>query len=689
MHKMPILAAILLLAAGPALADEGMWTFDNFPRQAVRERYGIDVRQDWLDRVRQATVRLEGGCTGSVVSPAGLVLTNHHCVRQCLQELSGPARDLQDAGFLARDRAAEERCAAVQASILERIEEVTPAVRAAVGDGAGPAANERRKAALTRLVEACEADWRRRGDPHACEAVTLYGGGQYFLYHYRRYTDLRLVFAPEGEAAFFGGDIDNFHFPRWDLDFALLRLYVDGQPARTPDFLRWRRAGAAAGEAVFVAGHPGSTQRLQTVAQLQFEREFVLGHWLLRAAELRGRYLQFAAEGAEHARIIEGPLFPLENALKVRRNQMATLLDHGFMAAREKEERALRAAVAAQARLKPGAVAWADIEAALASYRGFYDRHVFLERGAALQGDLASAARLLVRAAAERAKPDEARQRQFTEAALPLLRQELLAPQPVYPELEILRLTFSLEKLVEYLGVDDPAVRLALGREAPRTLATRLVRETRLGDPAFRAQLWEGGQAAVEQSRDPLLALALRLEPEAQAVRRRYEDQVEAPLHAAEERLAAARFAVRGTATYPDATFTLRLSYGAVQGWREGGREIAPFTTLDGLYARATGQPPFRLPARWLQARDRLNLDTPFNFVTTNDIVGGNSGSPVIDARGRLVGLAFDGNIHSIGGDYGYDAALNRAVAVHPAAMVLALGEVYGAQALLRELAIE
>jgi len=689
MHKMPILAAILLLAAAPALADEGMWTFDNFPRQAVRERYGIDVRQDWLDRVRQATVRLEGGCTGSVVSPAGLVLTNHHCVRQCLQELSGPARDLQDAGFLARDRAAEERCAAVQASILERIEEVTPAVRAAVGDGAGPAANERRKAALTRLVEACEADWRRRGDPHACEAVTLYGGGQYFLYHYRRYTDLRLVFAPEGEVAFFGGDIDNFQFPRWNLDFALLRLYVDGQPARTPDFLRWRRAGAAAGEAVFVAGHPGSTQRLQTVAQLQFEREFVLGHWLLRAAELRGRYLQFAAEGAEHARIIEGPLFPLENALKVRRNQMATLLDHDFMAAREKEERALRAAVAAQARLKPGAVAWADIEVALASYRGFYDRHVFLERGAALQGDLAAAARLLVRAAAERAKPDEARQRQFTEAALPLLRQELLAPQPVYPELEILRLTFSLEKLVEYLGVDDPAVRLALGREAPRTLATRLVRETRLGDPAFRAQLWEGGQAAVEQSRDPLLALALRLEPEAQAVRRRYEDQVEAPLHAAEERLAAARFAVRGTATYPDATFTLRLSYGAVQGWREGGREIAPFTTLDGLYARATGQPPFRLPARWLQARDRLNLDTPFDFVTTNDIVGGNSGSPVIDARGRLVGLAFDGNIHSIGGDYGYDAALNRAVAVHPAAMVLALGEVYGAQALLRELAIE
>ncbi|MCC7488660.1 MAG: S46 family peptidase [Gammaproteobacteria bacterium] len=684
-------AALASVAAAPrpAQADEGMWTFDQFPRDAVRSRYGVNIDQDWLDRVRRATVRIEGGCTGSVVSPSGLVLTNEHCVRDCLQRLSGPARDVAGAGFLAADRAGEERCAAEQASILERIENITAAVQAAVGDGAGPAANERRKATLTRLEQACEDDWRHRGDPHSCEAVTLYGGGQYFLYHYRRYADVRLVLAPEADIAFFGGDLDNFRFPRWDLDFALLRLYVDGRPAQTPDFLRWRRAGAAPGEAVFVAGHPGSTQRLQTVAQLRFEREYELGHWLLRAAELRGRYLQFASGGAEPARIAEAPLFSLENALKVRRNQMATLLDHRFMSAREKDEQALRTAVAADPRLRAASGAWADIDRALAGYAAFYDRYLFLERGAALQGELASAARLLVRAAIEREKPNEQRRREFSETALPQLRQELLAPQPVYPAFETLRLGYSLEKLVEYLGVDDPAVRLALGREAPRNLAARLVRDTRLADPAFREQLWNGGLAAVEAADDPLLALALRLEPEAAALRRRHDDQVEAPIRAAEERLARARFAIHGTRSYPDATFTLRLSYGAVQGWREGDHDVAPFTRLDGLYARATGQPPFRLPSRWLQAQARVNLDTPFNFTTTNDIIGGNSGSPVIDARGRLVGLIFDGNLHSIGGDYGYDAALNRAVAVHPAVMVLALGEIYGADALLRELTIE
>lgn len=689
MRKSPFLVLVLLLAAGSTLADEGMWTFDNPPAQLVRERHGVELSADWLARVRRATVRLEGGCTASIASASGLLLTNHHCVRQCLRELSTPERDPGAAGFLAGSHDAEARCASEQASVLEGMEEITAAVRAAVGDDADPRANERRKAVLTRLEHACEQAWQQRGEPRACEAVTLYGGGQYFLYRYRRYDDVRLVFVPEGEVAFFGGDVDNFQFPRWSLDFALLRLYVGGKPAHTPDFLRWRAAGAAAGEPVFVAGHPGSTQRLQTAAQLDFERELILGHWLLRAAELRGRYLQFAAGGSERARMVEVPLFALENAFKVRRQQMAALLAPGFLAARERGEQALRAAVAADDDLRAVAGAWGEIEAALDRYRGFYDRHVFLEQGAALQGELGTAARLLVRQAAERGKPNEQRQRRFTEAALPLLRQQLLAPGPVHPELEALRLGFSLEKLVEYLGVDDPVVRLVLDGESPQALAERLVRETRLADPAFRAQLWDGGQPALERSSDPLLMLALRLEPAALAVRRRYEDEVEAPIRAAEEGLARARFAVLGTSTYPDASFTLRLSYGAVQGWQEDGRDIAPFTSLDGLYARATGQPPFRLPARWQQLQPRLDGSTRFNFSTSNDIVGGNSGSPVIDAQGRLVGLAFDGNIHSIAGDYGYDARLNRAVSVHPAAMLLALREVYGAGKLLHELTLE
>lgn len=685
----PILTLLALCAARGAVADEGMWTFDNFPATVVRERYGVAIDQAWLDRARRATVRLEGGCTGSFASAQGLVLTNHHCVSECLGRLSSASRDLLATGFLAGTRAGEERCAAEQVSVLTRLEDVTAKVVAAVGERAGPESNEARKAALTRLEQACEEAYRARGDAHSCAAVTLYGGGQYFLYHYKRYTDVRLAFAPEYEVAFFGGDIDNFEFPRWNLDFALLRVYENGKPAATPDFLRWRRGGAAPGEAVFVAGHPGQTQRLETVAALRFERELVLSHWLLRAAELRGRYLQYSALGEEPARIAREPLFGLENSFKVRRNQMTVLLDEAFLAGKLRDEQALRAAVAANPALKPWAGAWDEVERALAAYRPFFDRHVFLELGAGLQGELAGYARILVRAAGERARPNEERQREYTEAALPLLRQQLLAPQPVYPELETLRLAFSLEKLVEFLGVDDPAVKAALGREAPRDLAARMVRDTRLGDPAFRERLWEGGRAALESSGDPLVALALRLEPEALRLRERHEDDVEGPLLAAGERIARARFAVRGKSAYPDATFTLRLSYGAVRGWREGDREVAPFTTVDGLYVRATGAEPFRLPSRWLDARDRINLDTRFNFATDNDITGGNSGSPVLDARGRLVGLVFDGNRHSIGGDYWFDPALNRTVAVHPAALVLALAEIYGASELRGELAVE
>jgi hypothetical protein len=676
-------------AAGAVPAEEGMWTPDQFPVAAVRERHGVAIDKAWLERVQRVTVRLEGGCTGSFVSPAGLVLTNHHCVADCLARVSGPARDALGDGFLARSRAAEERCAAEQASVLERIEDITARVHGEVGDGAGPAANERRKALLTRLEADCEDAHRREGNARACEAVTLYGGGQYFLYHYRRYDDVRLVFAPEAAVAFFGGDIDNFEFPRWNLDFALLRVYDADRPATTPDYLPWRRSGAREGEVVFVAGHPGSTQRLASIAELRFQRAPVLTRWLPRAAELRGRYLQFATLGAEQQRIVQEPLFALENGFKVRRHHLETLLDEERLAARTAEEQQLRARLQADPALRARAGVFDEIEAALVRYRGFFDAHQFLERGAALQGELGGYARVLVRAAAERERPNEARQREYTEAALPQLRQWLLAPQPVYPDLETLRLAYSLEKLVEYLGADAAVVRTVLGGESPRTLATRVIAGTRLGDPAFREQMWNGGRAAVDAARDPLLDLALRLEPAAQQVRRRYEDEVEAVLAAAGERIARARFAIEGPKAYPDATFTLRISVGTVRGWREGEREIAPLTRLDGLYARATGQPPFVLPPRWLAAADRLNLDTPFNFATDNDIVGGNSGSPMVDARGRLVGLIFDGNIHSIGGTFWFDAARNRAVAVHPAVMLLALGEVYPVGELLRELTVE
>lgn len=691
-----LLPWILVLCAGPAaMADEGMWTFERFPLPMLQERHAVALEQSWLDRVRQATVRLEGGCTGSLVSPQGLILTNQHCVMACIGQLSGGRPDIAAEGFFAASRITEERCAAEQVSVLIGTEDITAEVHEAAGhdghddDGDDAAAGERRKALLTRLERSCEARHAQGAGRHVCEAVRLHGGGQYFLYHYRRYDDVRLVFAPEQAVAFFGGDFDNFEFPRWNLDFALLRIYTEGRPAATPGHLHWRAAGAAAGEVVFVAGHPGSTRRQSTVAQLRFERDPVLTHWLARAAELRGRYLQFATLGEESARIVQEPLFMLENAFKVRRRHLEVLLDEEMLASHAAGEQRLRNALRTDPGLQSCGSAFEDIERALDAYRGFHDRQQFLDAGAALQGELGSAARLLVRSALEREKPAGQRHRDFTDGALVLLRQQLLAPAPVYPDLEVLRLTFSLEKLVEFLGVDEPVVKTALAGATPRQLAARLVRETRLADPGFRARFWDGGRPALEATADPLIALALRLEPAAAEVRRRFEQEVEPVLERAQACLARARFALGGTAVYPDATFTLRLGFGTVRGWREGGREVAPFTTIAGLYARASDAPPFALPPRWIAARGRIAGDTLLNFVTDHDITGGNSGSPVLDAGGRLVGLMFDGNTHSIGGQFWFDAARNRAVAVHPAAMLLALREVYGATALLQEMSIE
>jgi hypothetical protein len=686
MRLLPAFA--LLIAPLAATAAEGMWTFDNFPADRVREELGAEITPSWLERVRLATVRIEGGCSGSFVSPDGLILTNHHCVVECLRELSTPDDDLSARGFLARSRKEERRCESEQVSVLMRIEDVTARVRAAIGDAAGVVANTRRKAALARLEQDCAGSYPA-SDPRTCEAVTLYGGGQYFLYHYRRYDDVRLVFAPEYAIGFFGGDLDNFNFPRYNLDVAFLRAWHDGRPARTPQFHRVRARGAEAGEAIFVPGHPGSTDRLRTQAELDFLRNIAEPRWLLRASELRGRYARFGDESAENLRIVTEPRFYLENGIKARRLGLETLSDRAFLTATALREAALKAAMLADPALAPSADAFAAIAQAVAIQRTIDVPYTYIERGAGFQGELMAYARTLVRAAAERDKPNAERLREFSDARIPVLEQYVLAPSPTYPALEQLRLQFGLEKLQEALGPDDPLVRRLLATDSPRSLAERLVAGTRLGDPAVRRQLWEGGTAAVAASTDPLIVLAREVDVDARRWRRRYEDEVESVISAASEQLAAARFAVAGTATYPDATFTLRLAYGTVAGWREGETDVAPFTDIDGLFRRATGSPPFALPPSWLAARDRLPGTTRLNFTSTADIIGGNSGSGVLDAEGRLVGIIFDGNIHSLGGDYWFDAEKNRAVAVHPAALLAALENVYGARNLRRELTVE
>jgi len=682
-----ITVGMTLLIAQSLLADEGMWTLDNFPAAAVNEKYSVNIDQDWLDRVRLSTVRLEGGCTGSFVSSEGLVLTNHHCVRRCIADNSAAGNDLQENGYVAANREAELICPSDQLSVLVQMDDITAEVEEITAGKTEAEANEARKALLTRLESRCEEAAEKAGSPRSCESVNLYKGGQYFIYQYKRYDEVRLVFAPEGGIAHFGGDPDNFNFPRWCVDMSLLRAYENGMPASTPRYLKWRSAGAEEGEPVFVSGHPGSTNRLLTVAEMRFLRDVSIPMWLLRYSELRGRYAEFATRGDEQHRVVQEPLLGVENGIKVVRNQLFALLDEDLMTAKELNEAAFREAVAADPELadKYGS-AWLSIEEALAVHRTFYYSWLFSERGVALNATLFDYARALVRFGAESQVENDKRLREYTDAALPGLRQRTLAARPISNDLEILQLTFSLEKMREWLGPDDQFVHLVLDGASPANLARELVEGSRLADPDFRTALWDGGAEAIAKSDDPLIVLARKIDPYSREMRKRYEDLVEAPIKTASEEIAAARFAVQGTSSYPDATFTLRVSYGSVTGWEENGEYVAPFTHTRRLFERATGEDPFKVPPKWMAVREELNPETRFNFVASLDLTGGNSGSPVIDQDANLVGLAFDGNIHSIVGSYFYDAEKNRAVAVHPAIMLEALTTVYGAKHLVEEL---
>ncbi|MEO8753844.1 MAG: S46 family peptidase [Casimicrobiaceae bacterium] len=676
-HGAALLVCIAWLA--PVWADEGMWTYDNFPAARVKELYGADITPQWLDRVRQATIRLSN-CTASFVSAEGLILSNHHCAASCLAELSGPGNDRLQNGFLARTRPEEMRCSTQIADVLMSMENVTAKVTAAIAGKDEAAANDARKKVQTQLEQSCEQQAGKK-DPRRCEIVTLYQGGQYFLYKYKRYDDVRLVFAPEYAIAAFGGDPDNFQFPRWDLDMSVMRAYENGKPVKTPGYLHVNWNGPAEKELVFVSGHPGSTDRLLTLAQLQAQRED-LPFWLLRAAELRGRYIQFGKTGAENLRIVADPLNGLENSIKVRRRELDALLDPQLIAQKTAAERELRARSGND---EP----WQRIEAAMHRQSELRVPYTFIEGGAGFNSPLFRYARALVRAAAERAKPNDDRLREYVDTALPRLEQQLAAPVPVYPVRDKLTLSFGFERMREFLGPDHPLVRNILKEDSPDSLAATLVDGTKLGDPKVRKQLWDGGAAAIDASHDPMIRFAALVDPEARRLRKQMEDEVEAPVDAAAERIAALRFKAYGTSVYPDATFTLRLNYGTVQGWIEAGKPVAPFTHLATLFDRATGRDPFRVPDSWLKVRGTLDPQTPFDLSSNNDIVGGNSGSPLINARGEIVGLMFDGNIHSISGSFWFDKEKNRSIGVHPAIMREVLTKVYGATALATELGVK
>ncbi len=685
--KLVMIAALAALAALPAAADEGMWTFDNPPRDAIRQQYGLTLDSAWLDRVRLGTVRLDSGCTGSFISGEGLVLTNHHCAEDCIAQNSSEGNDLVANGFHAASRETELRCEEDSISVLVATEDVTARVAAALAGVAPAGIVEARRAALTKLEQACEEESKKsKGGALKCERVSLYQGGQYWLYKYRRYEDVRLVFAPERDIAAFGGDPDNFQFPRWSLDFSMMRVWDGDKPAQTPNHLRFAWGGAQPGEPVLVSGHPGNTDRLLTAAQLEVQRDTFMPFWLMRFSELRGRMIQYSKTGEEARRTAEAYLNSVENSIKVRRKQFDALLDDALLENAKAKEAALQKAVAAKPGLSDAADAWERIAAAQAAWRNILVPYTFLEGGAAFNSQLFAHARTLVRAAAEREKPNETRLPEFTEARLPAVVQNLKADAPIYPEFEILRLSFSLERMREWLGPDDPVVRQVFGKDSPDTLAERLVRQSTLGNAAARTALFDGGQAAIAASEDPMIRLAASVDPAARALRKTFETEVEGPVAQGQEAIARARFAEYGTSIYPDATFTLRLSYGAMQGWTEKGEDVRPWTELSRAFERATGEPPFRIPDSWMAVKDRLDMSTRANFTTNNDIVGGNSGSPMLNAAGEIVGLAFDGNIHSISGSYWFDERINRTIGVHPAFIRTALEKVYGANALLEEI---
>ncbi|GAA0706131.1 S46 family peptidase [Dokdonella soli] len=684
MSKIAVALLLAIATSASALAGEGMWTPDNLPKTQIQAQYGFTPDARWTERVQKAALRLAGGCSGLFVSPNGLVLTNHHCVNSCVQQLSTADRDFIKTGFLAKEEKDEIKCPEIELNRLDQISHVTARVKKATEGKAGEDYSKAEKAVKSDIEKECVG---KDSERTRCDVVDLYHGGVYDLYKYHRYQDVRLVFAPELEMAFFGGDPDNFNFPRYDLDMGVLRAYESGKPAKVADYFPFSKNGADAGEMTVIVGNPGGTDRQLTIAELESTRDVDLIPTLFLLAERRGLTEQFRSGSDEHWRIAQSDLFGIENSYKALRGRLEALQDPTVFELKRKQEAELRDFVNADpARKAKYGAAWDEIAKANGAYRNIEAQYKFIEYGRGFSSKYFDYARALVRGAAERGKPNAERLREFTDSKLPSVTQRLFSTAPVYPDYEKVKLAWSLTKLREWLGADDAFVKQVLGKESPEALAKRLIDGTKLGDPAIRKALWEGGADAVAKSDDPFIVLARSVDPEARAVRKRYENEVESVVDKNSELIAAARFEKYGTSVYPDATFTERFSFGAVKGWDEKGVAVQPFTDIGGAFVHATGSYPFALPKSWLAAKDSLNLKQRLNFVSTNDIIGGNSGSPVINRNAEVVGLVFDGNIHSLGGDYWYDERLNRAVSVHSGAILEALRKVYHADRLADEI---
>jgi len=679
-----IVLACTFLSSTVALADEGMWLYNAPPKDAINAKYGFELTQQWLDHVRLSSVRFNNGGSGSFVSPDGLTFTNHHVGAECVQQLSTGGHDYIKTGFYAKTQAEEAKCPNLELNQLVGIEDVTEKINAGVKPGMSAAdAGQAQRAAMSDVEKNCSTSTGLR-----CDVAIFYSGQVYNLYKYKKYTDVRLVFAPEFDIAFFGGDPDNFTYPRYDLDITFFRVYEGGKPAQLDNYLKWSSTGVNDGDLIFVSGHPGNTGRLLTLAQLEFLRDVqypaALKYYARRIEVLQN----FGKESEENARIAQEDIFGLQNSQKAITGYEAGLRDKSIMDQKAADEAKLRTSFKANSKTAGAPDPWNEIVQAIKVNHSIYGNLTYLER---LRGfpRLPLLARTLVRAAAEKPKSNPDRFREFRDSALPSLEQQLFSTEPIYKNLETVLLTDALTEMRQSLGNDNSDVQKVLQGKTPAEAAKQLIMNTKLDDVAVRKQLYEGGQQAIDASPDPLIKVMRALDPDARAARKEYEDKVESVVRRDGATIAKARFAQSGFTQPPDATFTLRLSYGQVKGYEENGKAIPFDTNMGGAYEHAaehSNQPPYNLPESWMKSKSTLNLKTSLNFVSTADIIGGNSGSPTVNKKGDVVGIIFDGNIQSLAWNFAYSDKQARAVSVDSRGIQEALRKIYGAAALADEL---
>ena len=678
-----ILALILVFFVPFVFADEGMWLYNAFPKDKVEKAYGFKVTQEWLDHVRLSSVRFNNGGSGSFVSADGLTFTNHHVGANCIQKLSTSGTDYMKSGFYAKTREEEAKCPDLELNVLVGIEDVSTKIKSAAPSTMSAAdAGQAQRSAMSAVEKECAASSGLR-----CDVVTLYSGEVYNLYKYKKYTDVRLVFAPEFAMAFFGGDPDNFTYPRYDLDITFFRVYENDKPVHLDNYLRWSTTGVKDNDLIFVSGHPGGTDRLITMDQVYFLRDVDfparLAAYKLRIADLQA----FSGQSPENARVAQEDIFGLQNSQKAITGYLEGARNQTAMSEKNRAEQEQLAQYAAQ---HPGANnPWEEIAAAVEVNRSIYKPLMYVERMSGLNSNLSRIARVLVRAADEKPKPNGERLRELRDSNLPSLEQALFSTAPVYKTLDTAVLTSSFTLLQQALGNDDPAVKVALNGKTPAEAAKELIAGTKLDDVAVRKQLYEGGKAAIDASTDPLIVLMRNVDGEARAARKRFEDEVDAVERRDGATIVHALFEKSGYSLPPDAGFTLRLSYGPVKGYEENGKAIPYFTTMGGAFQHAEehgSKFPYALPESWLNAKSKLNLKTPLNFVSTADIIGGNSGSPTVNKAGEVVGIIFDGNIQSLVLHFYYEDKISRAVSVDSRGILEALRKIYNAGGLANEL---